>query len=73
MAAVPPFFPMSRGDRLYLVLVLVGAVVALLPWSRDIEVGGMSLMGWLLAGLMVLAPVVAIVRIVREPPQEDAS
>ncbi len=60
------FFPMRRGDVVYLVLVIVFAVVSLLPWAREVDVGGMVLLGWLMAALMVLSPVIALVRIARE-------
>ena len=57
------FFPMSRGDLAFLVLILAWAVVALLPWARETELGGVALLGWLMAGLMVLSPAVALGRI----------
>ena len=62
----PHFFPMSRGDMLYLAAVLLFAVVSFLPWSRDVTVGGMALLGWLMAALMVFSPAVALTRIVLE-------
>lgn len=58
-------FHMSRGDRLYLLFVLIFALGALLPWSRGVMVGGMALQGWLMAALMVLAPAVALARLAR--------
>lgn len=57
------FFPMSRGDLAFLVLILAWAVVGLLPWAREAELGGVALLGWLMAGLMVLSPAVALGRI----------
>ena len=54
------FFPLPRGDRWYIVALLVFAAVSFLPWSHTIDVAGMALFGWLMAGLMVLAPVVAL-------------
>lgn len=62
------FFPMSRGDLAYIVSVLAFAVVAFLPWARDVEVGGMALVGWLMAALMIFAPIVALVRIATRRP-----
>ena len=57
------FFPMPRGDRWYILAILVFAVVSFLPWSHSIEVAGMALFGWLMAALMVVAPVVALLRL----------
>lgn len=60
------FFPMSRGDLVYVVAVLAFAVVSFLPWSRDVEIGGLALLGWLMAALMIFSPVAALLRIAAE-------
>ncbi len=67
------FRPLPRGDRLYLVVVIGFALLAFLPWSRDIHVGPMALLGWLMAALMVLSPAIALVRLrsQRRLPTED--
>jgi hypothetical protein len=57
------FFPLERADRWTLAVLVVYTVVAFLPWWREVEVGGMALFGWLMAGLMVLSPVLALVRL----------
>lgn len=57
------FFPMPRGDLAFLALILLWAVVALLPWAREAELGGVALLGWLMAALMVFSPAVALGRI----------
>ncbi len=62
------FFPMPRGDRWYILAILLFAVVSFLPWSHSIQVAGMALFGWLMAALMVVAPVVALLRL-RERPR----
>ena len=62
------FFPMPRGDRWYILAILLFAVVSFLPWSHRIQVAGMALFGWLMAALMVVAPVVALLRL-RERPR----
>ena len=62
------FFPMPRGDRWYILAILLFAVVSFLPWSHSIQVAGMALFGWLMAILMVVAPVVALLRL-RERPR----
>ena len=66
------FFPMPRGDRWYILAILVFALVSFLPWSHSIEVAGMALFGWLMAALMVVAPVVALLRL-RERPRPQSS
>ena len=64
------FFPMPRGDRWYILAILLFAVVSFLPWSHSIQVAGMALFGWLMAALMVVAPVVALLRL-RERPRSQ--
>jgi hypothetical protein len=63
---------MPRGDRWYLTALIAIAVVAFLPWSRVTHVGVLPLFAWLMAGLMVLAPIVALVRLLREGGASDA-
>lgn len=58
---------MPVGDRWYIGAVIAVAVVAFLPWSRQTHVGPLPVFAWLMAGLMVFAPLVALVRILREP------
>lgn len=60
------FFPMSRGDLCFLVALLALAVVSFLPWIRDAQWAGMSMLGWMMALLMVLSPTVALVRVIGE-------
>gem|GEM_PF-2288758 len=57
------FFPMPRADIAFLVIILAWAIVALLPWARETEAGGVAMLGWLMAGLMVLSPAIALGRI----------
>ena len=66
------FFPMSRGDLLFIVTLLVFAVVSFLPWSRDVEWAGMAMLGWMMAILMVLSPTIALLRLLREADQRAA-
>lgn len=51
---------MPRGDRWYLMIVIAFAFISFLPWSRMIYVSGMALFGWLMAGLMLLSPAIAL-------------
>jgi hypothetical protein len=57
------FFPMPWGDLAFLVGLVGFAVVAFLPWSRGLMVGNMAALGWLMAALMILSPVVALLRL----------
>ncbi len=65
-----PFRSMPPGDLAYLAVVIVFAAVALLPWTRDITVGPMALLGWLMAALMVLSPAIALLRLLRKKPEK---
>ena len=69
------FFPMAWGDLAYLVLLVVFAVVSFLPWSRDLTLGNMAMLGWLMAALMVLSPLIALLRLTllrrSDPPGEE--
>jgi apolipoprotein N-acyltransferase len=60
---------MPRGDRWYLAVLIAAAVIAFLPWTRATHVGGLSLFGWMMAGLMVLSPAIALVRIFLAPDE----
>jgi hypothetical protein len=62
---------MPRGDRWYLASLVVVAVVAFLPWSRATQVGPLPLFAWVMAGLMVAAPLVALVRLAAERSNRD--
>ena len=66
------FFPMERGDRLFLVVLLVLSAGAFLPTLRRFEPGGLALLGWLMAALMVLSPSVALVRLWRGRRKADS-
>ncbi|MCA9714931.1 MAG: hypothetical protein H6713_43095 [Myxococcales bacterium] len=57
------FYPMARGDRVYILVVLGAAVIAFLPTWHGVQLRGMALRGWLLAALMLLAPIVALARL----------
>ena len=60
------FFPMSRGDVCFMVTLLTLAVVSFLPWTRNAQWAGMSMLGWMMALLMVLSPTIALVRVIGE-------
>ena len=61
--AMPRFFAMSRGDRAYLAALLLFAVLAFLPVTREVSIAGLALFGWLMAALMVVAPLAALFRL----------
>lgn len=67
-----PFFPMPRGDRWYLAALIAIAIVAFLPWSRATAVGVLPVFGWMMAALMVLAPLIALGRLLWEARAEQA-
>jgi len=58
-----PFFPLPPGDRWYVAILMTVAVIAFTPWSRTTECAGLPVFAWLMAALMVLAPVVALARL----------
>lgn len=53
------FFPMGRGEARLLVFLIAMAAFSFLPKWRTLEVGGMAVFGWLLAGLMIVSPALA--------------
>jgi hypothetical protein len=59
------FFSMPRGDRWYLIVIIVFSFISFLPWTQDIHVAGMALFGWLMAALMILSPAIALIRLIR--------
>jgi hypothetical protein len=60
----PSFFTLPAGDRWFLGVLVASAAVAFTPWSRGTEVGGLSLFAWFMTALMVLAPSIALVRLI---------
>ncbi|MDF1563008.1 MAG: hypothetical protein P1V51_08185 [Deltaproteobacteria bacterium] len=71
-----PRIAMQRGDAIFLAtFLLLSAVGFLVPALREERFAGVALFGWWMAGLMVLVPLVAVVRSLRErrprPDGED--
>ena len=60
MAREKHFFPMARGERSALLLLILFSAVCFLPVWRSLEVAGMALTGWLLAALMVVSPILTL-------------
>lgn len=54
------FFPMAKGEVALLAGLICYAVIAFLPVWRTVELGGMAVFGWMMALLMVVAPVLAL-------------
>jgi hypothetical protein len=60
MARGKNFFPMPRGEKVALGVLIAYAAGAYLPAVRNVEVAGMALFGWLMAALMVLSPILTL-------------
>ena len=54
------FYSLSAPERVYLLLLILGITFVFLPWTRNYEVGGMVLFGWLMAALMVFSPLLVL-------------
>ncbi len=54
------FFPMPRGEKFALGVLILFAAASFLPLARSVEVAGMALFGWLMAALMVLSPILTL-------------
>jgi hypothetical protein len=59
------FFPMPRGDRWFLLTIIIFSIISFLPWTQKMHVAGMALLGWLMAALMILSPTIALIRLIR--------
>jgi hypothetical protein len=60
------FYPMKRGDLLYIIFLLVFTIISFLPWTRGIYIFGMALFGWLMVILMVGSPAIVLLRFLAE-------
>jgi hypothetical protein len=60
MARGKDFFPMARGEKVALVVLVLFAAASFLPLARDVEIAGMALFGWLMAALMILSPILML-------------
>jgi len=52
---------MHETERWFLILLIVFAIGSFLPWWRGILIAGISLSGWWMATLMILAPLGALI------------
>ena len=59
------FFPMRRSEKIVLPFLITFAAISFLPVWRTIEVGGMAVFGWLMAILMLIAPVLTLLALRR--------
>jgi hypothetical protein len=66
------FFPMSRGDLLFICVLVLISFVSFLPWSRSVAWGGMAAQGWMMAFLMVVSPSIALFRLVTARHDSEA-
>jgi hypothetical protein len=69
MAPGKHFFPMAKGEKIALVTLIAFAVASFLLVGRTTEIAGMALFGWLMAGLMVLSPILTLWVYRRRPPR----
>jgi len=60
MARGENFFPMARGEKVALGVLIFFAAASFLPMARNVEFAGMALFGWLMAALMVLSPILTL-------------
>jgi hypothetical protein len=60
MAREKNFFPMARGEKVVLGVLIGFSAACFLPPARSVEVAGMTLFGWLMALLMVLSPILTL-------------
>ena len=51
---------MAKAEVLLLISLFCYAIIAFQPIWREIEIGGMVVFGWLMAFLMVVAPILAL-------------
>lgn len=56
---------MPRGDRWYLLTIIIFSIISFLPWTQKVHLAGMVLFGWLMAVLMILSPTIALIRLIR--------
>jgi len=60
MAQEENFFPMAKGEKFALCVLILFAAASFLPIARSVEVAGMLLFGWLMAALMLFAPILTL-------------
>ena len=66
LAHMKSFFPMPADEVKALAVLVVFAAASFLPMWRTIDVFGMALFGWLMAGLMLLSPALALLVFLRK-------
>jgi hypothetical protein len=60
MAQGKNFFPMARGEKIALIVLILFAAASFLPIARSVEIAGVLLFGWLMAALMLLSPILTL-------------
>lgn len=60
------FYPMKRGDLLFIISILAFSIISFLPWTHRINIFGMALFGWLMVALMVFSPALVLLRLLAE-------
>jgi len=69
MARGTNFFPMARGEKITLGVLILFAAGSFLPVARSVEVAGMALFGWLMSALMLLSPILTLWVFLRSRPR----
>ncbi len=67
------FFSMPRGDLLFMVTIMLIGAASMSPWATSQTWNGMAVQGWMLAGLMILAPSAALLRLALERPRGESN
>jgi len=55
------FFPISKGDTVILIILIIISLLIFLPFNQNITLYGMVLYGWLMAAFMLIAPLMTII------------
>ena len=63
---------MAKGELILLISLFCYSVIAFLPIWREIELGGMAVFGWMMAFLMLVAPIFALL-IIRSSDKHSAA
>ncbi len=67
------FFPLRRTEAATLVFLVAFAAFAFIPSWRTVEVGGMAVLGWLIAAMMLISPALALVTVLRRGGTEGTA
>ena len=63
------FFPMEKGEKIALGVLILFAAASFHPITRSVEIAGMALFGWLMAALMLFSPILTLWIFLRSRPR----